>query len=472
MAHADKEIFPTAASVDYVRTASVKGSAATVAAQIPKTIVQFCTQLILARFLFPADFGLIAMVAPILNLIQIINDLGFGQVLVQRPKIYEAQTSTLFWLNFVFSIGVAGVLLASSPLIAWIYSEPRTVPLVIAMAPLIPIGTLGIFPNALLNRQLKFVTLATVDVAAVLVGSASTIFLAWLWSNYWALVVGYIVLTICTVAPTWVLCGWRPSRPSQITTVWNDLVFGRNVTATNLANFASISGANMLIGAVAGSVALGLYDRSYRLVVQPLTLILLPLGRVAIPLLSRLRATPEQYSKVYLMMVQLILLATTPLMSVCIADGASVVKILLGARWEVAGPIFSWLCVGGLAAGLFISFWWLFVSQDRTGPLFRYTLAASIINVLSFGIGIFWGAIGVAAMSGVSYLCIQTPLVMYGATRSGPVSCVKLVRAILPICIAGLLAFSAVWFRPPLTAIGTFGGVLLDLLLPMGSWQE
>ena len=165
------------------------------------------------------------------------------------------------------------------------------------MAALIPIGTLGIYPNALLIRQLKVIPLAVLDVVVVLLGSACSVFLSWLWSSYWALVAGQFVTTISQVFAIWLICGWYPSRPSKIKSVREDLVFGRNITATNIANFASTSGSYILIGAVAGPVALGLYDRSYRLVVQPLTLVLVPLGRVAIPLLSQLPQIPGEILK-------------------------------------------------------------------------------------------------------------------------------------------------------------------------------
>jgi PST family polysaccharide transporter len=442
------------------------GSAATLVAQFLRIIIIFLSQLILARFLFPVDFGLLAMIAPVIALIQVINDLGFGQVLIQRPKIYQSQTSTLFWINLFFSVVLAIILSASAPLLAWIYDEPRILPLMIVMAGLVPIGTLGIYPNALLIRQLKVVPLAVLDVVVVLLGSACTVFLSWLWSSYWALVVGQFVTTISQAFATWLICGWYPSRPSKIKSVREDLVFGRNITATNIADFASTSGGNILIGAVAGPVALGLYDRSYRLVVQPLKLVLVPLGRVAIPLLSQLRNSPERYLKAYLLMIQLILLSTLPLMVVCIIDGHILIKILLGERWEAAGTIFSWLSVGGLAAGLYTSFPWLFVSQDKTGSMFRYMLAASVVNVLSFGIGILWGAVGVAAVSGVSYLCIQTPLVMYGATRRGPVNFVMIVRCILPICSAAVVAVSVIWLRPTLG--GSWADVLVDLTISYG----
>ena len=83
------------------------GSAATLVAQFLRVAIIFFSQLILARFLFPIDFGLLAMVAPVIALIQVINDLGFGQVLIQRPNIYQSQTSTLFWINLFFSVVLA-----------------------------------------------------------------------------------------------------------------------------------------------------------------------------------------------------------------------------------------------------------------------------------------------------------------------------------------------------------------------------
>ena len=100
-APADLEIFARNSSFEGIQSASVKGSAAILAGQLLKMGLQFGTQLVLARILFPSDFGLLAMIAPIMGIVMIINDIGFGQVIMQRESIYQLQVSNLFWINLL-----------------------------------------------------------------------------------------------------------------------------------------------------------------------------------------------------------------------------------------------------------------------------------------------------------------------------------------------------------------------------------
>jgi PST family polysaccharide transporter len=79
-----------------------------------------------------------------------------------------------------------------------------------------------------------------------------------------------------------------PLAPQIVPSAWIDLKFGGNLTGANLATFITTAGDNITVGVMTGRVSLGLYDRSYRLVVGPLGQMLTPIGRVALPLLSRL----------------------------------------------------------------------------------------------------------------------------------------------------------------------------------------
>jgi PST family polysaccharide transporter len=233
----DQEIFTHQSSDSEIRSASVKGSFVTLITQLIRMAVQFITQLILARILFPADFGLLAMVAPIVGLVQVVNDIGFGQVIVQRQSIYHNQISSLFWANLLFSILLASILMLSAPLFAYFYEEPKLVPIIIVMSIMIPFGALGIHPSALLSRKFRFVSLAKIDLLSVFLGSAVTISLSALGWNYWALVFGQIAATAAGVLASWLLCGWWPSRPGWSTSIKADFIFGRNITGTNLVNF-------------------------------------------------------------------------------------------------------------------------------------------------------------------------------------------------------------------------------------------
>lgn len=478
----DREIFPRALGTGGVRSAAVSGSFAILLSQIVKLGLQFGTQLVLARILFPADFGLLAMIAPVIGVVMIINDIGFGQVVIQRPSIYQNQVSNLFWVNLAVGAALGACVVAAAPLAAYLYKEPRALALTAAMAVTIPIGTLGILPNALLTRRMRFATLAKIDIAALLCGSAVTIGGSLAGLGYWALALGQIVATTLVVAGGWLQCGWRPSAPTRSLSVREEFAFGRNVTGTNLSTFASKSVDSLLIGANEGPVQLGLYDRSYRLLVQPLGQILLPLNRVAVPLLSSLLSDPADFRRTYLFMVQLLVVVTVPGLVVCVADGTTVVRFLMGARWEPAAPIFGWMCTGGLASGLFSSAAWLFIAQDRTGKMLKYWVAAALINVASYGIGIFWGAVGVAAVSGVTFVLLQTPLVLHGALKNGPVRALDIARVIAPAAIAGGLAFVIVRFVPvlrfgsdPLTLAVHFGigyGLMFALLASTRAGRE
>jgi PST family polysaccharide transporter len=145
------------------------GAAATFMAQMVKFAVQLGSRVALARMLDPRDFGLIAMVAPMLGFVQVLNDLGFAQAVVQRSEVTLKQISALFWINALSGLSLSLLTAALAPLIAFFYGEPRTLAITIVMGSLIFLGSLAMLPAALLNRQLRFIPLAIVDAGCVLV---------------------------------------------------------------------------------------------------------------------------------------------------------------------------------------------------------------------------------------------------------------------------------------------------------------
>ena len=437
----DREIFPRNTSRLGLQSASAKGSLAILLSQVLKLGLQFGTQLILARLLFPSDFGLIAMIAPVIGFVMIINDIGFGQVIVQKEKIYQQQISNLFWINLTLGAAFCLGLIILAPLAASMYGEPKIANLLMAMALIIPLGTIGIVPTAFLSRNLQFVKQAKIEISAAVVGSAITIYGSWMGLGYWALALGQIFATVITVCCTWYICKWTPSRPVRSVSVRDEFLFGRNVTATNIANFTIKSTDALLIGAVKGPVELGFYDRSYRLLMQPLNQLLLPVTRVAVPVLSNLLNDGLAFRETYIFMVRLLVAATVPGLVVCAVDGQTLIGFLMGPRWLEAAPIFEWFCIGGLASAIFASTTWLFISQNKTGQLLRYSMTAALINVVACFVGISWGARGVAMVSSLSFLLLQTPIMLYGALSISPVGGKELAMALYPSALATILSF-------------------------------
>ena len=218
------------------------------------------------------------------------------------------------------------------------------------------------------------------------------------------------------------------------------LHFGADISGVNLAVYITSAIDNILIGAVAGNVALGLYDRGYRLVVQPLIQIVFPFGQVIVPLLSRLLHSHKSYRHAYLMVLQVLLLIIVPGLIFGILMPGPIIAILLGPRWSDVDPLFAWFCFGALASPIYMSVGWLFVTQGRTREQLWYTAITSAISVCAVLIGLWWGVVGVARSGALSFVLLQTPLLCWAVTRRGAVDLRTLVKALLPFGLAGAVS--------------------------------
>ena len=104
---------------------ALRGGTVSVAMQYGNGVLQIVAAVVLARLLAPEDFGLVAIVTVLTSFAPFLIDFGLGDATTQRSKITQSQVSSLFWLSSGIGLAIAVVVAACSPLIAWIYREPR-----------------------------------------------------------------------------------------------------------------------------------------------------------------------------------------------------------------------------------------------------------------------------------------------------------------------------------------------------------
>src|SRR5688572_27399249 len=83
--------------------------------QITRLVLMFGSTIVVARILSPADYGIIAMVAPILALMAMLQDFGLNTATVQARELSADQSTTMFWASLVISTVLAGALLLAAP---------------------------------------------------------------------------------------------------------------------------------------------------------------------------------------------------------------------------------------------------------------------------------------------------------------------------------------------------------------------
>jgi polysaccharide transporter, PST family len=430
--------------IDGLRQSAVKGAFVTSLAQVAKVIVQFGSVIVLSRLLSPADFGLLAMVAPLYGLALIFLDLGFGHATVQSAKVTPAQNSTLFWLNIAVSLCLAVPLIFGAPLVVWFYGDERIAALTRGFAVVIVIGALGAQHSALLNRNMRFRFLAVIDTVAVLIGSLGAVLLALLFHTYWALFAAYAISAIVSGVGAWVGTGSVPGLPRWEASVRQIVQLGVGITGFNVFTFIARNLDNVLIGRVWGDAALGLYDRAYKFLLFPLLQITAPLGRVMLPMLVRLRTDGERYRSAYLRAVNQLLLVTQPGIVFAIATADTLVPILLGEEWRAAAPIFQWMGLAALLQPISSTTNWLFISQGRSRAFAWFGAFNAVISSIAFCAGLPWGPVGVAAAYSISQVLLRSPVMWWMATRTGPVKLRDLYSAATLHGLASAVSFTAI----------------------------
>ncbi len=423
-----------------LKGAAVNGIAANLASQLVLFGLRFAYQITIARLLLPNDFGLVAMITPVIMFVQLFADLGLTQATIQMKEISQEQLSFLFWLNVAAGVLLSGLCALCAPLVAQFYGDPRAAGVMVASGAMFAVG--GFFSQhlALMTRQMRFRSLAAVNVISFLAGSACGIGSALIGAGYWALVVNQLGTSIAMLVLAWSFSRWLPGPPSLPAEFKQLLQFGGHLTGFNIVNFFSRNSANVLLGRFAGEQPLGLYDRATKLMLVPFMQVCAPFGNVALPLLSRTQDQPDVYRMAYRRMLETILLLVYPGLVFMIVNSHALTAVALGARWVGVAPVFAILGVDMFVAPIGSSTGWLFVSQGRTSEMRNWGLVTSAIFIASFVCGLPWGPQGVAAGYAAAGL-IEILLLLRCVTRIGPVGVQDILGLLAPFLFAVAVAF-------------------------------
>lgn len=405
--------------------------------QAIRILLTIASTIVVARILTPADYGVIAMAGPVTSFLLLFQDLGLSQATIQARRITPEQSSSMFWVNVAASGAMSLLLVLLSPIAALFYGDVRAGYIVAASGLTVLFNGTAQQHSALLNRDLRFRTLASIDVASSLTTFAVTVGSALLLRSYWALWLGTFVGTLLNVLLVWNASSWRPNLRPSFCGIAEMLRFGGSFTAHNLFNFLRSNADNVIIAKTFGAAALGLYDRSYRLMIFPLTNVNAPLSRVMLPLLAQLRDDPERFRRAFASAVHALTAAVLPGVAVAVATSDRLVPFLLGERWSAAAPIFYWMSLAGLFQPTANASGWLIITSGRGDVLVKWGIFSSLTAVAGYFIGLPWGPEGVAASIFVGTV-LRTPILFWLTCRVSPNVKITELYSILLLPMAGV----------------------------------
>src|SRR4051812_21137905 len=364
---------------------------------------------VLARLLTPADFGLLAMPAVFTGFAAVFVDLGLSAALVQRREIGERHLSTAFWLNVGTAVVLAALLCVLAPLLAAVYDESEVIPITLVLALAFPLSALAAVQIALAERTMQFRRLSVVESSALAVSYGAAIAGAVAGLGVWALVLQPVVLAAVRSSALWLSSSWRPSRLFDAGAARDLLGYGGHLAGFNAVTYWTRSFDQFAVGAASGAGELGLYSRSFQLVLFPLSQVTLVSGCVMFPALSRIADSAERIRAAYLRALSLIAFVTVPLIVILFVAAVPLIQVVLGSQWSDAVPIFRVLCIVGVLQSIAATGGWLYRTRGRTDWMFRWSLVSVAVTVIAVAIGVHWGALGVAVAYAIRTVILAPP---------------------------------------------------------------
>jgi len=382
------------------------------AAKWSTQILAWAGTIVVARILAPADFGLITMASVFLGVVMILSEFGVGTAVI---TLRELPAEELRELNaFSLLLGLGGTLLTAAMAypIGLFFRAPALPPVLALVGLTFVLTSLQIVPAALLRRELRFRTLAIIDVARGLIVPLVTLVGALLGLRYWALALGSVVGAGVTTAFTLYQRRVGFSRP-RLSGLVHVMHFSRDILIGRLAWIVLQDGDFAVAGRRLGTAGAGDYSLAWTLATSPIEKVTMVVSDVAPTLFSAVQDNRPELKRYFLNFSEVLCLATFPASVGIALVSQDLVPVVLGAKWAgVAAPL-ALLALYAGARSVTILYAHVFNATRETRFGMWISVVGAVVLLAGFIVGSRWGPAGIAA----AWLLLHPSLAGYSFTR-------------------------------------------------------
>ncbi len=422
-----------------VKTRTLRGGFAKLLSQGFSFGVRIGSLMVLARLLEPAEFGLVAMVGAVTGVFNLLRDAGLSMATVQRPTISDEQLSTLFWINTLVGVLLAIASAAIAPGLVAFYGEPRLLWVTVAFGLGFLFNAVGVQHSALLQRHMRFGTIAVAESIALLASTAVGITMAATGFGYWALVAMALVQPAVLSAAVWIAAAWVPGPPRRGNGVLSMITYGGTITLNTLVVYVAYNMDKVLLGRVWGATPLGLYGRAYQLVNIPTENLNSAIGGVAFSALSRLQDDPPRLRSYFLKGYEITLALTLPVTVACMVFADDIVLVTLGPKWAEAALLLRLLSPTILVFSILNPLSWLMLSSNLVKRSLKIAFVIAPLVTASYALGLRHGPTGVALAFSAMMVSLAAPVAAW-CVHDTPVTWRDLLEAIRVPFFSGMVA--------------------------------
>jgi PST family polysaccharide transporter len=442
---------PAATPQDGAKRRARAGVVALAIRSSAQLVLSFVGTLILARLLKPADFGVFAVIQFTVTLFSLVGNLGLAPALVQQKTApTQRLLSTVWWAQLGVASLVVPLLWWSSDLLREVWRDLPDVaePLVRVLALSFLLNSLRVVPTVLLERGMRFSTLAVVELCGSAAYFGTAVGVAYATGSVSALVYAVIVQTTLMCVLCYVVMPWRPRLEFDAHALAGVVRYGAAFQGSTLVGFANSAVAPLLVGVILGKTALGLSGFAQALAWLPLRLVEI-FGRVGFPYYSTLQDDRERLGRELRLNVQACGIVTALFSTLLLVVGEPALQLVYGDTWRAAVPLLQIYATAVLVGFLSPLGNAALNAMGRPGVVFRLTVGWTLLNWAVVAAALYWRpSIEVYALASSVHVVVGNLVVAVLLSRLLPSA--RIARSLFaPIAAAVVVATMGAWLLTP-----------------------
>ena len=286
---------------------------------------------VLAWYLAPADFGVVALGTTMLLIVSAVTELPLTQALIRHEAPRESHFSAAWTLNATRGLLLCLLFATCAYPASRLFDEPRLTGVMGALGFSMLLGGLTNPRLIMLQRKLIFWQEFVLSVSQKLTGFVAAVAIAMIYQSYWALVIGTLVTQATNVIISYLVLPFRPRITFQH--IPEFFSFSAWLMAGQIVNTLNWRFDDLLVGKMLGGTALGYYSVGSNLAMTPTREATAPLVQTIYPGFSSIRDNPARLAAAYQRVQALVAAIALPAGIGVAVVADPLVRLALGAKW-------------------------------------------------------------------------------------------------------------------------------------------
>ena len=359
--------------------------------------------IIIARYLNPADYGIVGMAALITDFILLIGNFGFGSSIIQKKDLQDIHIFSLFWITFLIGIFLSILIYLIAPLGASFFQNKQIIPILKLSAIALLFNILSDIPNSILLKDLKYKYAGISDFTSNLIASICVLIFVIMGHGAYSLVYGSIISGSIKFLLACMLGRWFPKLKFKQDGLRPFFKFGRSIVVSRVLWYLYSNSDYLILAKKLGQITFGYYSFAFNFACIPTNKLQPIIAPVLFSSFSKIQDDFLQIRKQFLKIVNFVFTFYGIIYCGIFWIIPEFVTIFLGSKWEPIIFVLQILlmvqplrAVSNIAPSLINS-----LGKPEIGV--KNMLVFIAIMIPSFLIGAVWGMIGVALMWCIAY---------------------------------------------------------------------